>query len=200
MTIYLYVKTHNITGLKYLGKTSSKTPHLYMGSGKYWSRHIKQHGYDVTTKILKECKTNAEIRYWGIYYSELWNIVESDEWANLKIEDGDGGANTLALNDPRVKAKRAATISRPEIKAKIRQAQQIAQSNPVARLKQHLSHIGSKNSRYDPKVYSFIHQTGLVENCTRYDLCQKYNLPHLSGGMSRLIAGSAHTFKGWKIA
>lgn len=27
----------------------------------------------------------------GIYYSNLWNVVESKEWANLKPESGDGG-------------------------------------------------------------------------------------------------------------
>jgi hypothetical protein len=37
MTIYyLYVKTHNITGLKYLGYTSRKNPHKYTGSGTRW--------------------------------------------------------------------------------------------------------------------------------------------------------------------
>lgn len=40
--IYLYVKTHNITGLKYLGKTNNKDPHSYKGSGKYWILHCKK--------------------------------------------------------------------------------------------------------------------------------------------------------------
>jgi len=52
MTIYLYLKTHNKTGLKYLGKTI-QNPYKYQGSGEYWIPHIKKHGYDVTTKILK---------------------------------------------------------------------------------------------------------------------------------------------------
>jgi len=54
MPIYLYVKTHNQTGLKYLDKTISSDPHLYQGSGTVWKRHIKKHGYDVTTEILLE--------------------------------------------------------------------------------------------------------------------------------------------------
>lgn len=98
MMIYLYKKTHNVTGLQYLGKTARKDPHKYKGSGEYWSRHIKKHGYDVTTEILKECETNEEIKQWGMYYSELWNIVDArDEngkktWANMKPESGKGGA------------------------------------------------------------------------------------------------------------
>lgn len=88
--IYLYIKTHNNTGLKYLGKTT-KDPFTYKGSGKYWLRHIKQHGYNVTTKILFQSNDKEEIKQKGIYYSNIWNVVSSNEWANLKEETGDGG-------------------------------------------------------------------------------------------------------------
>lgn len=90
MTIYLYLKTHNITGLRYLGKTI-KDPEKYKGSGIVWGRHLKKHGNDVTTQILLETDDPAKIKEWGIYYSTLWNIVESNDWANLKAEEGDGG-------------------------------------------------------------------------------------------------------------
>jgi hypothetical protein len=89
--IYLYVKTHRLTGLKYLGKTTANDPASYKGSGTYWSAHIKKHGYNVDTAILRECKDNEEVTEWGKYYSQLWNIVENPEWANLKDETGDGG-------------------------------------------------------------------------------------------------------------
>jgi hypothetical protein len=92
MTIYLYIKIHNITGLKYLGKTSNTNPAKYKGSGIVWTRHLKKYGTDITTTILKECRDNEEVKYWGSYYSTLWNIVEDPAWANLKPEEGDGGA------------------------------------------------------------------------------------------------------------
>ena len=92
MCIYLYVKTHNKTGLKYLGKTSAKDPYKYPGSGLRWTNHLKAHGNDCTTEIIRECQDNHEVKEWGIYYSKLWNVVESDLWANLKEEAGDGGA------------------------------------------------------------------------------------------------------------
>ena len=91
MTIYLYVKTHSKTGLKYLGQTSSNDPHKYPGSGMYWKSHLKKHGLDYTTEILKECQTKTELKEWGIYYSKLWNVVESKDWANLTEESGLGG-------------------------------------------------------------------------------------------------------------
>lgn len=91
MTIYIYVKTHNKTGLKYLGQTSSNDPHKYYGSGKYWKRHLTKHGFDYTTEILKECINKDEVKFWGEYYSNLWNVVYDPGWANLKKETGDGG-------------------------------------------------------------------------------------------------------------
>ena len=90
----------------YLGKTIRMDPHVYQGSGEYWVPHIKKHGYDVTTEILRECETTEELKEWGLYYSNLWNIVdERDEngnktWANLKPEEGDGGATRWGDNHP----------------------------------------------------------------------------------------------------
>lgn len=90
--LYLYVKIHNKTGLKYFGKTTSIDPYVYKGSGKYWSNHIKKHGNDVKTIILKyfECECD-EAKDFAIQFSLDNNIVESIEWANLKIECLDGG-------------------------------------------------------------------------------------------------------------
>jgi uncharacterized membrane protein len=92
MTIYyLMVKTHRITGLKYLCQTKQSDPYKYTGSGKYWKNHLKVHGKHIDTEILRECITKQELSEWGRHYSELWNIVESSEWANLKPETGQGG-------------------------------------------------------------------------------------------------------------
>lgn len=96
MPIYLYVKTHQKTGLKYLGITSKEDVHKYSGSGKYWKSHLNKHGYYYDTLILKVCQTTEEVKGWGIYYSELWDIVEAlnsngnKVWANLKPETGEG--------------------------------------------------------------------------------------------------------------
>lgn len=91
MTIYLYVKTHTVTGLKYLGKTTAKDPCKYKGSGKYWKEHIKKYGYNVSTRILLVTDSSVELKETGLFFSKLWGVVESDEWANLKPEEGDGG-------------------------------------------------------------------------------------------------------------
>jgi hypothetical protein len=89
--IYLYVKTHQNTGLKYLGKTSSKDPYSYPGSGKRWRSHLDKHGYSFDTEILLESEDPVKIKEAGLHYSKIWNIVEDVQWANLKPESGDGG-------------------------------------------------------------------------------------------------------------
>ena len=92
MTIYyLYVKTHRITGLNYLGYTSKLDPHAYAGSGTRWNLHLQKHGYSYDTKILHRCIAKSAIRAWGLFYSRLWSVVNSKKWANLKEENGDGG-------------------------------------------------------------------------------------------------------------
>lgn len=87
---YLYLKIHNQTGLKYLGFTS-KNPFKYKGSGKYWKSHIKIHGYDVDTQILLCTECKFELKETGIFFSRLWNIVKSNEYANLTEESAYGG-------------------------------------------------------------------------------------------------------------
>lgn len=92
---WLYIKQHNVTKLKYFGKTERDNLDKYKGSGLYWSRHLKKYGNDTTT-IWKMLFTDRDklIQY-ATEFSTKNNIVESTEWANLKNENGlDGG------NDP----------------------------------------------------------------------------------------------------
>lgn len=80
------------TGLKYLCKTSGKKdPCLYTGSGVRWLNHIKKHNSYIITCIIGEYHTKEELKEAGLYYSKLYNVVESNDWANLTEEKGDGG-------------------------------------------------------------------------------------------------------------
>ena len=88
--IYLYIKTHNITGLKYLGKTTSD-PFKYKGSGTVWQRHIAKHGNDVTTQILFLSESKDEFKIRALEISKQLDIVESKDFANLCYEEGQGG-------------------------------------------------------------------------------------------------------------
>lgn len=100
------IKEHNDTGLKYLCQTSKQDPHTYAGSGKYWLRHLAKHGENFTTTILEQTENKQVLQEKGRHYSKLHNVVESDDWANLTIEQGDGGwindqtGKTWKVKDP----------------------------------------------------------------------------------------------------
>lgn len=87
MTQTLYLKTHNKTGLKYLGQTT-KDPFKYLGSGKYWKSHIIKHGNDIHTKILFESTDLEKFKEACRAFSIELNVVEDDNYANLVEEVG----------------------------------------------------------------------------------------------------------------
>jgi hypothetical protein len=87
---YLYIKTHNDTGLKYFGKTITD-PYRYAGTGIYWKRHLSIHGNNVSTEILGYFLSEEECKNAAINFSKKYNIVESAEWANLMPENGKTG-------------------------------------------------------------------------------------------------------------
>lgn len=101
---YLYIKTHNVTGLKYFGKTTSNRKR-YRGSGHYWVNHIKKHGYDVTTEIIGYFTDQDECVNFAIDFSIKNNVVESSLWANEKIENGLDGGDTTSFKTLEEKQK-----------------------------------------------------------------------------------------------
>jgi hypothetical protein len=223
MTIYLlYVKTHQVTGLKYLGQTSKSDPHRYTGSGKYWLRHIKQHGKNWDTEILLESQNKKDIDQLGSYYSNLWNIVENNKWANLKPETGDGAASGIynPMKNLEVLAKQQAIIRDPAIKEKHRVATINAMNTPAVKeklkairntleYKKYLkttlhkpelikNRFGEKNPNFDTTVYYFEHVSGLTFTGTRFEFNNTYQLT--SGSVSRLLNGEYKITQGWKLA
>lgn len=99
--IHLYVKTHLASGIKYFGKTESDNVEAYSGSGKRWKNIIRKYPSEISTEIiasfdqtqLKQCKEFA------IKFSLENNIVESESWANLKLEELDGGFNNINCDE-----------------------------------------------------------------------------------------------------
>lgn len=110
MLIHLYVKTHNVTGLKYFGKTTSKDPYEYKGSGKYWVRHIKKYGYDVTSEIIGSYTDLEECKQIALQFSIDNDIVNSKDWANLKLECLDGGWDYVNENYSKTNRIKSASI------------------------------------------------------------------------------------------
>jgi hypothetical protein len=95
MTIYLYAKRHNVTGLRYFGKTVND-PYSYKGSGTYWKRHLKQHGNDVETTWVQAYEDEDLLKEEALFFSKVYNIAESTDWANLTPETGLDGRYSVA--------------------------------------------------------------------------------------------------------
>jgi hypothetical protein len=102
---YLYIKTHNITGLKYLGQTSKQDPYSYCGSGKDWKPHINEYGADISTEILASCETKHELNSLGRFYSTYYRITTAVDdygnriWANRIPETGGGTTPSLETRE-----------------------------------------------------------------------------------------------------
>ena len=93
----LYIKQHSVTKLKYFGKTT-RDPYKYNGSGKHWVPHIKKHGrkHIITTNVFGPFTNSIAISEFALAFSKDHNIVNSDLWANQKLENGlDGGVPGL---------------------------------------------------------------------------------------------------------
>jgi hypothetical protein len=116
----LYVRKHRVTKLKYLGMTARDCKH-YLGSGSYWKSHLKKHGRNVATVYLFSTYDQEEFSKKCLEISAKFDIVNSDEWANLCVETGEHCANAscqdkkaynngvetffLYPNDPRIEAE-----------------------------------------------------------------------------------------------
>lgn len=93
----LMIKRHNTTGLKYLCYTQKEGIEFenYNGSGKYWVKHLKKHGNNISTEVIFETADYEQFRKTAIKYSHEFDVVASKDWANQRPEEGTGG-NTVS--------------------------------------------------------------------------------------------------------
>lgn len=108
---FILLKQHIKTGLKYLcfHHGTKDNCFKYTGSGTYWKKHITKHGTDlISTIILFESTKKDEIHEQGLKYSDLWDVVNSKDFANLVREDGSGGHE--AMQTPEVRERAANTL------------------------------------------------------------------------------------------
>ena len=92
MSIHLYIK-ESPGGLMYLGKTI-RDPYNYTGSGTIWRRHLKKHEYkpiDLSTMVIYSDDNKDRFSYYAKKISEKLRVIESDKFANLTNEEGQGG-------------------------------------------------------------------------------------------------------------
>ena len=141
----LYIKQHAITGLKYFGKTVKDNVSSYHGSGKYWKSHIKAHGVShVNTLWVSDYFTEKEdLVEFASFFSEIFDIAKSSEWANLKEENGlDGHPTGVEFSDEtRRKISNALTgKTRPEsVRLKIAEANRNRSEESLQKMRKSLT-------------------------------------------------------------
>lgn len=143
---YLYIKQHSVTGLMYFGKTVQKDPIKYLGSGTYWKLHLDKHGTEYVVTLWHELFANKdELTEFALHFSQSMSIVKSNQWANLKEENGvDGGGihgythsiETKNIISQKLQGRKRTELTRSRIRA--------SKSNVSVetRMKMRNSHVG----------------------------------------------------------
>ena len=119
MAIYLLIKEHIDTGLKYLCKHDAANffeCETYKGSGTYWKKHLKKHGNKVKTTCVYVTENKEDFRKVALDFSKKLNVVDSVNWANLCYEEGQGGNTVIDIEEHGKKTKNA--LRKPEVREK----------------------------------------------------------------------------------
>ena len=92
----LYIKQCSHCGLKYFGKSTRRDLETYRGSGTRWNVHLKKHRAKAIHLWNSEWYSDTSIVNFARKFSIMNKIVESNTWANLRIEDGlEGGFENI---------------------------------------------------------------------------------------------------------
>ena len=91
---YIYITTNLTNGKQYIGKRQSSTfDTKYFGSGKILGQAILKEGIEnFTCEVIEWCETVEELNNKEIYYIQLYDAVNSDNFYNLA--SGGTGGNT----------------------------------------------------------------------------------------------------------
>lgn len=114
MRYKLMVKTHLVTGLKYLCVTVRDGYQKYSGSGKEWKKHLKENGHQITTELLFESDNKEEFSEVCIQKSIEYDVVNSNDWANKVLERG-GGEYLVDENGKRITLTFKSQMSEDEL-------------------------------------------------------------------------------------
>jgi hypothetical protein len=223
---YTYRIGWSKTGMKYYGVRYAKDCHpsdlfvTYFTSSTYVAEYIKEHGLPDIIEVRKTflgenrvqksllweskviLKMNAPTRSdylnkWG--YKGNWdhdsmvkhkiNTISAMNTEEMKEQCKNHA--TKCWEDEEYREKQRIAKSSAEYKQKLSAsiAEGMANSQNVARGKNHY--------RYDQNVYSFIHETGIIEHLTKNEMIAKYSLS--DSHLPSLANGKLKSHKGWKM-
>jgi hypothetical protein len=115
----LYIKQCSHCNLKYFGKHTGQNIEVYSGSGTKWNNHLSKYNAKPVHLWNSDWYYDTSISRFAIKFSRLNKIVDSDNWANLKEENGlEGGWDHI---DSKGKVVSEETRRRMSASAAIRQ-------------------------------------------------------------------------------
>lgn len=224
MNIYtLYIKTHKITGLKYLGQTK-QDPHKYQGSGVDWANHLLKYGDLTYTEILYQGPSLEERNYWGRYYSKYFDVVNSQDdfgnkiWANRIPETGGGPGGILGRSRGELFRQKMLIQNKGENNPMFGtvwinngvENRKIRGEIPNGWSKGRLikpehsetfnkrSKKGTNNSRFNKAIYCFENIESMEQVfSTSYEFAIKYGISTV--GIRGLIRKTRTSYMGWRI-
>jgi len=202
--ITLYVKTHRDTGLKYFGKTMKDDPISYKGSGKYWLNHLKKHGSNFDTEIIGVYELEEEAMEIALKFSKENNIVESDEWANLREENAlDGHPKGIVFTDEwrqNMSKRRKGVLRGPhtqERRENIRKAKLGVPNLKLKGIPKSKEHV-ENHAKSVSKEWLLTDKDGnekVILNLRKF--CRENDLDRRS--MLRVLSGEYSHHRGWKV-
>ena len=168
--------------------------------------------------MIQRCYTKSAVKSWGLFYSELWSVVESKQWANIKPESGTGGQLLFGDNNPMKREEvlvkfrgNNSASKRISVKKKISDAHLAKgddhhNKDPIVIAKRsgknHYSkdpkYTSKDNPFYDHTVYCWINKQTSEEVClTQNEFQKRYGARPSS--TSALISGIIKSTVGWKL-
>ena len=224
MCIYtLYIKTHKLTGLKYLGQTK-QNPFIYSGSGVDWVAHLLAYGEYIDTEILFQSTNIEERNHWGRYYSKYFNVVNAVDdygnkiWANRIPETGGGPGGILGRGRGDEFKQKMLIQNKGENNPMFgtiwinngNENKKIRGDIPPGWIRGRLitgeyakkfnkrSQSGVNNSRFNKTVYCFENTESLERiHSTSYEFAIKYGIS--TTGIRGLIKKNKTSHNGWRI-
>ncbi len=147
----LYLRKHNVTGMKYLGWSKDPNARNYEDRESVWSKHLKEHGNDYTTEILFESEDPNEVTTRAVGYSIANQIWDNPKFANQMLENARTGSVTKRWRSKEMNAKlaqREQDIKNDPVKSEARRKNQSAsQTKAQAEFSKHPEKVEARRAK-----------------------------------------------------
>jgi hypothetical protein len=206
--------------MNYYGVRYSKNCHpndlfvTYFTSSKHVSKYILEHGAPDIVEIRQTFSGEDRValaQSWEYRVLSRLNASNRTDYLNKTNN------KSINLSDPEVELLRKTNLSlalKSEVtRNRLRQSAKKQWSDPEKRkfilerqrqedfcenrTKARALQVGTNASHVDNTQYTFVHDNGTIENCTRLTLKKKYNLH--DGNLCLVIQGKRKKHKGWSV-